>query len=511
MAKVGQTKNAITRLLGNACKNCQLKSQVRGAATLGLEDGTFTGPEIKTEVPGPKTQELKARLSKLQRTEQLHMFCDFEKSKGNFLVDVDDNVYLDVFQQISSLPLGYNHPELNELAKNSYFQSLVTSRSAQGFCPPKNILEQFDNTLLKVAPKGIQHAKQMMCGSCANENAMKAAFMKYNAIRRGSFEATELELESCMRGEHPGSPEDLCILSFDKGFHGRTVGTLAISHSKSHHKYDFPAWKWPCAPWPQLKYPLEENVKANEEEVNRCLEKLRSLMKESFDNGLEVAAVIVEPIQAEGGDNHGTPEFFRGIQAIAQEFGSAFIVDEVQTGGGPSGKWWMHEHWDLPTSPEMVTFAKKMLVGGFYFKEEFLPKHTFRIYNTWMGDPVRMAMLEKVVKVVEDDSLLERTAKAGNALLTNLKDLTKNYPELIFDARGVGTLCAVTCPSTEIRDSIVINARKNGLQIGGCGTHAIRFRPALIFSENHVPLTMEIFDTALNKVRQDLQPREATA
>ena len=82
---------------------------------------------------------------------------------------------------------------------------------------------------------------------------------------------------------------------------------------------------------------------------------------------------------------------------------------------------------------------------------------------------------------------------------------------MIADARGTGTLCAVTCPSTEIRDSIVLNARQNGLQIGGCGTRAIRFRPALIYSENHVGLTMDILDTALSNVREDIQPTVAPA
>jgi len=504
MAKVSYSKSLAKSLLSTTgIRNAIKKSPaVRAIATLCPEDGIFNQPDMQTEVPGPISREMKEKLSRLQRTEQLHMFCDFEKSKGNFLVDVDGNRYMDVFQQISTLPLGYNHPSLNELANNAYFQSLLVNRSAQGFCPPKDLLDQFENTLLKVAPEGIEHAMPMMCGGCANENAMKAAFMKYNAERRGSFEPTDIELKSCMKGEAPGSPNDLCILSFDKGFHGRTMGTLAVSHSKAHHKYDFPAWQWPCAPFPQLKYPLEDYVQDNLEEEMRCLDQMYQIMKSTKEKGMDVAGVIIEPIQAEGGDNHASASFFRGVQAIAQEFGAAFIVDEVQTGGGPSGKWWMHQHWDLPTSPDMITFAKKMLIGGFYFKEEFLPKHTFRIFNTWLGDPVRMAMLEKVVDVVENDNLLLRTEKAGKALLSSLKELTHLYPDVIADARGVGTLCAVTCPSMEIRDRVVLQARQQGLEMSGCGMHGIRFRPALIFTENHVGLTMDLFDTAVSKVNE---------
>ncbi|XP_057306477.1 4-aminobutyrate aminotransferase, mitochondrial-like [Hydractinia symbiolongicarpus] len=502
------SKAALKRVLLQACLNSSKCTTVpaKTIATLCPEDGVFTGPSMKTEVPGPKSKEKIAALSKYKRTEQMHMIGDFEKSKGNYFVDVDGNVYLDVFQQISSLPLGYNHHALAETAKSPAVQNGLLNRSAQGFCPDKDMLERMENTLMKVAPKGTI-AQQMMCGSCANENALKAAFMRYNAIRRGCYEPTELELETCMQGKGPGSPEDLCILSFTSGFHGRTLGTLAVSHSKALHKFDMPAWPWPVAPFPKLKYPLEEHVEENQEEEMRCLDQMNRVIKESNERGLYVAGVIVEPLQSEGGDNHASANFFAGVQAIAKQYNAAFIVDEVQTGGGCSGKWWMHETWNLPSPPDMVTFAKKMLIGGFYFSEEFMPKHTMRIFNTWIGDPVRAAMLETVINVVESDGLLQRTQKSGAAILQNLYELQKLYPDLIFDARGVGNLCAVSCENTEIRNNLVAHLRGLGLQIHGCGDFAVRFRPALIFTEKHAALSADIFDTALSTLRQKMRSK----
>jgi len=497
MATVVQRGRVSVRII-NACRNVTGGS--KQASTLGVEDGQYAGPNMLTEVPGPISRQKQQELSKLKRTEQMHFFCDFEKSQGNYVVDVDGNRYLDVFQQISSLPLGYNHVALKEKISTPLFQSILLNRSAQGFCPGKNLIDNLEKTLLRIAPAGFSIAQQMMCGSCSNENAMKSALMRYNAVRRGSLEPTEIELDTCMRGEHPGSPEDLFILSFDKGFHGRTIATLAVSRSKALHKVDYPSWKWPTAPFPQLKYPLEDNVQENLEEENRCLEQTREIIVEARERGMYCAGMIVEPMQAEGGDNHATAHFFRGLRDITKEFGAAFIVDEVQTGGGPTGQWWMHESWGLTSPPDMVTFAKKLLVGGFYYHEDFFPAHTMKIFNTWLGDPARLHMLETVVDVVENDALLERTQRAGTVLLSGLKDLQKIYPDMIIDPRGMGTLCAFSMPNTEVRDEFGWIARNEGLQIGGCGMLGVRFRPALIYSEKHAHLTLDLVDRAMRKV-----------
>ena len=113
-----------------------------------------------------------------------------------------------------------------------------------------------------------------------------------------------------------------------------------------------PAFDWPAAPFPKLRYPLEEHAAANRAEEDRCLARVEELVK-SFR--VPVAGVVVEPIQAEGGDNTATPYFFQQLRRITKDNGVALIVDEVQTGGGPTGKFWAHEHWNLDSPPDIVS------------------------------------------------------------------------------------------------------------------------------------------------------------
>jgi len=423
---------------------------------------------------------------------------DYEKSQGNYIVDADQNVYLDLLTQISSLPLGYNHPALKDAVKEDNVLNYLVNRPALGILPPLDTKTLLNETLLRVKPKGLNYVQTMMCGSCSVENAFKAAMIKYRSDERGSGIPTDIELDTCMRSELPGTP-DLTVLSFKTAFHGRTFGSLSATRSKGIHRVDIPLHDWPVADFPLLKYPLHEHEAENREIENRALDSVREQITKYNDMGKSVAAAIVEPIQAEGGDNFATPYFFQELQKLLKELNVAFIVDEVQTGGGGSGKFWAHEHWNLPEAPDMVTFAKRMLVGGFYYKEEFLPEQAYRVFNTWMGDPARNALLKTVIDTIENDSLLERTQSAGTILKNGLTDLQEKYPDVIGDARGLGTFLAVSAKTPETRDKLSANMRQLGLHNGGCGAQSIRFRPALIYNDSHANLTVELMDAALSK------------
>jgi len=209
----------------------------------------------------------------------------------------------------------------------------------------------------------------MACGSCSNENAFKAIFFAYMKKLRGGRTWTKEELDSCMLNVGPGAPK-LAILSFHGGFHGRTLGSLTCTHSKPIHKIDVPAFPWPVAHFPKYKYPLEDNVKENAAEDKKSLANVEELIDEWQKKGTPVAGIIIEPIQAEGGDNHASPEFFQRLQALGKKKGVALLMDEVQTGGGPTGKIWAHENFNLPSPPDIVTFSKKMQTGGFYHTSE---------------------------------------------------------------------------------------------------------------------------------------------
>lgn len=136
------------------------------------------------------------------------------------------------------------------------------------------------------------------------------------------------------------------------------------------HKLDIPAFDWPIAHFPRYKYPLEDNIRENEEEDKKCLAEVQDLMEKYKKKDCPVAGVIIEPIQSEGGDNEASPEFFQCLQKICKENGAALLLDEVQTGGGPTGKFWCHEYFDLESPPDVVTFSKKMQMGGYFHTAE---------------------------------------------------------------------------------------------------------------------------------------------
>lgn len=349
------------------------------------------------------------------------------------------------------------------------------------------------NVLMSVAPKGLDHISTMMCGSCSNENAYKNLFLWYRRVQRGENVPFSVEeMDSCMNNQKPGSPT-LSILSFQGAFHGRTMGVLSTTHSKYIHKIDVPAFDWPVAYFPQYKYPLEENVRENKEEDRKSLAHVQELIDEWAKRGMPVAGVVVEPIQSEGGDNEASPEFFQELQRICKRNGSGLLIDEVQTGGGATGKMWCHEHFNLPESPDIVTFSKKMQLGGYYHASAMKPAQAYRVFNTWMGDPGKVLLLERILEVVKRDNLLQNVERVGKVLKGGLLEVEKENSHLLNSTRGRGTFLAINAKNTKARDDMLSALKAQGIQAGGCGDLAIRFRPSLVFQEKHAEIFLDKF------------------
>jgi len=298
-----------------------------------------------------------------------------------------------------------------------------------------------------------------------------------------------------MVNKPPGSPE-YSILSFSGGFHGRLLGVLSTTHSKEIHKVDIPAFSWPIAPFPKLRYPLKQFEKENRAEEERCLQEVENLITSAKP---EVAAVVVEPIQGEGGDNAATPYFFRGLRNITKKHGKLLIVDEVQTGCGATGKFWAHEYWGLDTPPDFVTFAKKMQTAGYYALAETKPNSGYRQFNTWMGDPVRIIQTKGILQYIAENNLIENAQNTGDYLLQRLEDLQASHQDKLSRARGFGLFCAIDCPTPEYRDKIVAKLKQSGIFIGGSGSKSIRFRPMLIFTKRHVDILLSAFESSLTQ------------
>ncbi|GKT88132.1 4-aminobutyrate aminotransferase [Colletotrichum tofieldiae] len=401
-------------------------------AAASLFPGEPSGPALKTEIPGPASKKHTEDLHKVFDTRSLNMLTDYKKSKGNYIVDADGNVLLDVrktnardldsYAQIASIPLGYNNPALAKVAQT----------------PEMDWAEVLRSGILKVAPKGLDQVFTAMAGSDANETAYKAAFMWRRQQERGGYDVDFTPEETSRRG-----------------------------------------------------LPLEEHAEENAAAEQAALDEVEHLIKNYH---VPPAAVIVEPIQSEGGDNHASPAFFRGLREVTKKHNVLLIVDEVQTGVGATGKFWAHEHWDLPTPPDMVTFSKKAQTAGYYFgNPELRPNKPYRQFNTWMGDPARAILFRAIVDEVERLGLVENTARVGDYLFGKLEGLAAQYPGQFANLRGKGqgTFIAFDNPR---RDEFLKKAKGLGINIGGSGESAVRLRPMLIFQEHHADILIEALE-----------------
>jgi 4-aminobutyrate aminotransferase/(S)-3-amino-2-methylpropionate transaminase len=282
------------------------------------------------------------------------------------------------------------------------------------------------------------------------------------------------------------------VISFEGSFHGRTLGALSATRSKPIHKLDFPAFNWPVVPFPANRFPLAAHAEQNRAAEARSLEAVQAAIDAHPD---EVAAVIVEPIQGEGGDRHASAAFFQELRRLTAARGVSLIIDEVQTGGGATGAFWAHEAWGLSEPPDIVTFSKKMQLGGYYCREELAPVEPLRIFNTFLGDPLRAAQLEVILEVIDRDRLLESTRATGERLLAGLTELSERYPGVLSGARASGTFAAIDLPDTAQRDKALHALRQRGLEVGGSGDRSIRFRPALVFAPRHVGETLDLLES----------------
>lgn len=491
------------RCKATAAKVGSIEVPATPAAKLNGE-GAIT-PSMKTMCPGPVSLEHFEELRKVQECSAVHFFVDYETSFGNYIVDADGNRLLDCFSQIASLPLGYNHPRITQAVQDPGKAWVSANRPALGVLPPVGWAKALSNVVEKITPDSMRgHDSDLMtfsCGSTANENAFKAVFIKYMDDQRGGRPVSQHELSSAMLNRSPGCPP-LSILSFSGAFHGRTFGCLATTRSKPIHKLDVPHFDWPMAEFPKLMYPLRKFEEENALEEAKCLKGVRELLQYSKSGVLDsrIAGMIIEPIQAEGGDNHASPAFFRDLRRLATEFGVSFIVDEVQSGGGPTGKMWAHDHWHLAEHglppPDIMTFAKKLQTAGYFTTKEMRPAEGYRIFNTWMGDPSKVLMLNAILDEYEENNLIENAEITGNYLQAGIKLVAQGSAGqgLIGRVRGKGTFAAFSVNNTKLRDELVYALRQAGVQVGGCGAYSIRLRPSMVFLPVHAAEFLRIFE-----------------
>ena len=412
---------------------------------------------------------------------------DFEKSHGSWIFDkVSGKEYLDMFSMFASASIGYNHPYLveksNWLGKMAINKPTLADVYSDEYA---KFMEVFERVVI---PEELQYAFFIDGGTMGVENAMKACF---DWKTRKNFEKG-LELEA-----------GICI-HFKQSFHGRSGYTLSLTNTADPRKYQyFPKFDWPRIINPKLNFPItEENLAETIKNESMALLHIEEAI---LANPNRVACLIIEPIQAEGGDNHFRDEFLLELRRICDANEVLLIFDEVQTGIGITGKMWAFQH--FTAKPDIISFGKKAQVCGCLAnKEKFdeIPNNVFkessRINSTFGGNFIDFCRLQLTLEVIEKENLVENARVVGEYLLEGLESLAQKFPNLITNARGRGLMCAIDLPTPELRDQLQGMLYEDYLIILGCGTQSLRFRPHLNVSKEEIKLALDKIEHNLSKI-----------
>ncbi|MBC8068273.1 MAG: L-lysine 6-transaminase, partial [Deltaproteobacteria bacterium] len=287
------------------------------------------------------------------------------------------------------------------------------------------------------------------------------------------------------RGLTKGTDDDLVgtkVIHFENAFHGRSGYTLSLTNGFAREKTQyFPKFKWPRVSAPAIFFPLD--AKSLSEVMAAERKSIAQIEAAIAEHGHDIAALLLETIQGEGGDNHFRTEFLLQLRDICDRHEILLIFDEIQCGMGLTGKWWAFEHHE-GVFPDVFSFGKKSQVCGIASTSrvdevDSCFKVPSRINSTWGGNIVDMVRATRYIEIIEQDGLMQNARTMGAYLLESLHALSKQYPAM-YHVRGRGLMCAFRLPTPEIRAAVVKHALADEhLLILPCGPQSIRFRPVL--------------------------------
>jgi L-lysine 6-transaminase len=415
-------------------------------------------------------------------TDGFEIVLDMDESDTAHLRDaLSGRDYVDLFTFFASNPLGMNHPKLrgDEAFLERLLDAALNKVSNSDVYTPH--MARFVGTFSRVGiPEELPHAFFVSGGALAVENALKAAFdWKVQKNFRKGYQRE--------RGHQ--------VLHFKDAFHGRSGYTLSLTNTDPTKTRYFPKFDWPRVLNPHCNGPADE-ADVEEREAAALTE-----AKTAFHtNKDDIAAIIIEPIQAEGGDHHFRPQFLQALRDLADENEALLVFDEVQTGVGLTGTFWAYQ--GLGVTPDVLAFGKKAQVCGILAGrrldevEDNVFHVSSRINSTWGGNLVDMVRFDRILEVIEEDDLVANAAEAGRHLQGLLRGLAERF-EAVENPRGRGLMCAFDLPSTEVRDAVRRRAMEHGLLILGCGPRSIRFRPALNVTTGTLDEGVAILERAL--------------
>ena len=402
-----------------------------------------------------------------------HVVMDLERSHGSYLHDArSGRDLLDFFTNFATTPVGYNHPRMSDPEFRERLTAAAVTKTANSDIYT-SLYARFVETFARLAIPAT-HADHLFFiegGAMAVENTLKTAFDW--KVRKNMAKG---------RGAVGGSR----ILHFRNAFHGRSGYTLSLTNTADPRKTQYyPTFDWPRLTCPALRFPVTDQVLADVARLEETVEReIRAACAEHPD---DIAALIIEPIQGEGGDNHFRPEFFRTLRRLADELGFLLICDEVQTGLGLTGSMWAWQQ--MGAEPDLFAFGKKTQVCGFASNHriddvENVFKVSSRINSTWGGNLVDMVRCEQYLEIIEEERLVENAKVVGAHLLAGLQEMAKEFTGLVSNVRGRGLFLAFDLPDKGLRDRTLAACLDQGLIGLASGAAAIRFRPSLALSKD---------------------------
>ena len=428
-----------------------------------------------------------ATLSRHILADGFHVAIDLERSHGSWMRDaISGRDILDFYSYFASLPVGHNHPRLvgdQEFMKALVRAAVANPANSDVYTPEYAF---FVDTFARLAvPSDFRHLFFVAGGALAVENALKTAFdWKWRQNRAAG------------RGAAGGQ-----ILHFQEAFHGRSGYTMSLTNTDPVKTEGFPAFQWPRIINPKLSFPVTPEGEAATAATEA--EAVAAIRQAFADHPHDIAAIIIEPIQGEGGDNHFRGDFFSELRRLADEHQALLIFDEVQTGFGLTGKFWCYEHFGV--TPDILVFGKKAQVCGIMVTDrvDSQANNVFttpsRINSTWGGNLVDMVRATKYLEIIHEENLVDNAATMGRRFVDGLEALADSHP-IVASVRGRGLFAAFTLPSSTLRDQLRTVCWENGLATLASWPRSLRFRPCLNVSASEVDTALDILDQSLRKV-----------
>ncbi|NPA97478.1 MAG: acetyl ornithine aminotransferase family protein [Crenarchaeota archaeon] len=442
----------------------------------------YERPSVRITPPGPRAKEVIERHRKFVATtthDPEFLPLVIERGEGVWLIDVDGNVYLDFTSAIAASNLGYpTHPEVAK-AVEEQLKVLAHAAGTDFFNPYQVALAE---KLASIAP-GDFGKKVFFCNSGTESVEAAIKISRFSTGRK-------------------------YFIAFIGAFHGRTMGSLSLTASKPVHKRRF----FPTMPGVvHVPYPNPyrnpwniDGYEHPDELVNRVIEYIEYWVMSHFVPPEEVAAIVFEPMQGEGGYVVPPKNFFIELRKLANRYGILLVDDEVQMGMGRTGKMFAIEHFGI--APDIITLAKSLgggaiPIGATIFRES-LDMESGAHSNTFGGHALACVAALKAVEVTE--KLLPNVAKLEPLFRERLSEFKEKY-ECVGDVRGLGLAWGIEFVKdrktkehdVKTRNRVLYEALKRGLALLGCGKSAIRIIPPLVIDEERAKIGLDILEEAI--------------